>query len=103
MKHALICLLLLFSVSVHAETRDGNWWLKQDYVTKLAYVCGSVDRTMVTASIDPTFKANVVGPPEMGEIVAHLDALYYRPERRGELVQTMLAMAIYEISQSAAK
>lgn len=91
---------LLFAVSADAETRDGFWWVRQDQATKIYYVLGSVDRTMLTGSIDPTLKHDVVGSPQMGEIVAQLDRIYTRPASRPMLVQEAIALGLYQISQA---
>jgi hypothetical protein len=89
--------------SLHAETRDGNWWVRQSQTVKLAYVLGSIDRTMLTGGIDNDVKHNIIGSPEIGEIVLRLDALYYRADSRSTLVQQMIATALKQIAESPKK
>jgi hypothetical protein len=91
---------LFLAVSVEAETRDGFWWARQDQTAKIYYVLGSVDRTMLTPSIDPTLKHDVVGSPRMAEIVAEVDRVYARPAARTMLVQEAIALGLYQISQA---
>ncbi|SRR6266498_3972096 len=96
-----LVLALVLAASAYADTRDGNWWVKQSPTVKLAYVLGSIDRTMMTGSIDSELKHDIIGTPEIGEIVARLDALYYRADSRSVLVQQMMAVALMQIAQSA--
>lgn len=95
-----LALQLFFAVSVDAGTRDGFWWVRQPESTKIVYVLGSIDRTMLTGSIDPTLKHDVVGTPQMAEIVAQVDRVYARPAARSMLVQEAIAFALYQISQA---
>jgi hypothetical protein len=99
----VFALCVLVAISVEAETRDGFWWVRQDQNTKILYVLGSVDRTMLTGSIDDGLKRSVVGTPRMDEIVAQVDRVYSRQEARPMLVQEAIAVALYEIAQSASK
>lgn len=92
---------LILVVSAYADTRDGNWWVRQNETVKLAYVLGSIDRTMMTGSVDPDLKHEIVGTPAIGEIVSRLDALYYREDSRSVSVQGMLPLALMQIAQSA--
>src|SRR5262249_52135389 len=99
-------LLGLVVVSVQAETRDGYWWARQSETVKLAYVLGSIDRTMLTGSVDPKINHDIVDTPHIKQIVARIDSLYatcrdlpFAPDIdcKAVLVQKMLAVALIAI------